>query len=582
MPRTVGVAAPFGTLPHSISTKFTESHAVQMNINEYHDGASQRTSQVANGRRSWKISKRLDPVSLIALRSFFEEAKGRAFNFYNPSETSPPYSHNPIGASGLYLVRFNGDWEQTNGMGRSDVSIELIEVADGTGAADIGGIPPGGGPGGDDGGGTTPGARTYGAGVPIDAVNLASSLTGSSGDYYRNFGPIPFGGWMWAFTLTENDPTGVADAQLGVYKSQDGTHWIRQDLDNAPFEATPSYPYWDGVSSVVKILVVDFESASPNTLTSTKLIDFDMSTGLFSAPYGATSLRVTPTGAIGGAASSFIDHPYVFQLSSGKLRIVYTFYYRDSFVDHGTGEPAGGSQAQIYYQDYTPGVGWSSRQIFPSQTVAWGTGYFLNSAVLDGDVIHAVYMPVTVRLASPPTFNEAFYVRINADGTFTTPQSLGAILSPDGGPHFLLNTGIISGNSLLIPVNKTNSPSSVGVLVGSPKSDPTFTYVDIAATTPSALNGVQMYHMGSQDVLAYWQTSPTTGNNSQVYMSTSTNGGTTWSTPALALDLDVRTPAPVSGKDIFDINAISLGTNLNGSVGLIYTSWASYYAPVFS
>lgn len=81
------------------------------------------------------MSKRLDASNLVALRNFYDAAKGGAFYFYNPSETQPPYSPNPTGTAGRYLVRFNSDWSQTTSMVRIDTAIELMEVAS---DADIG------------------------------------------------------------------------------------------------------------------------------------------------------------------------------------------------------------------------------------------------------------------------------------------------------------------------------------------------------------------------------------------------------------------------------------------------------------
>lgn len=129
MPGIVRGAIALGTLPFSLSTKFTESHAVQASINEYHDGSSQRTSLVVGGRRTWKLSKRLTAYQLGTLRDFWESLKNGAFYFYNPSETLPPFSHAPMGTSGRYLVRFANDWEQSNGMARSDTGVELVELA---------------------------------------------------------------------------------------------------------------------------------------------------------------------------------------------------------------------------------------------------------------------------------------------------------------------------------------------------------------------------------------------------------------------------------------------------------------------
>jgi hypothetical protein len=141
MPGVIGAAVAVATFPVNLSTKFVETHAVLANLNEYSDGSSQRKSLVLGGRRSWKLAKRLVPAEMVQLRTFWEDHTADAFNFYNPFETIPPFSRTPSG-SGLYIVRFASDWEQANGMARSDASCELIEVAGGT---DLGGgivVPP--------------------------------------------------------------------------------------------------------------------------------------------------------------------------------------------------------------------------------------------------------------------------------------------------------------------------------------------------------------------------------------------------------------------------------------------------------
>lgn len=129
MPATVRGAVPAGTLPYSLSTKFSELRTVPININEYHDGSCQRTALVNGARRSWKLSKRLTAFQSGLLADFQNSMNGQAFYFYNPSETFPEYSHAPTGTAGRYLVRFNNDWNRTFSMGRFDSDVELIEVA---------------------------------------------------------------------------------------------------------------------------------------------------------------------------------------------------------------------------------------------------------------------------------------------------------------------------------------------------------------------------------------------------------------------------------------------------------------------
>jgi len=53
------------------------------------------------------------------------------FFFYDVFETVPKFSYDQTGSSpyGRYVVRFDGPWEQTVGIGRSEVAIALIELA---------------------------------------------------------------------------------------------------------------------------------------------------------------------------------------------------------------------------------------------------------------------------------------------------------------------------------------------------------------------------------------------------------------------------------------------------------------------
>ena len=53
------------------------------------------------------------------------------FYSYDPYETSPKFSYDPTGVAttGRHTVRFNSDWQQSSGPARSDVEIELLELA---------------------------------------------------------------------------------------------------------------------------------------------------------------------------------------------------------------------------------------------------------------------------------------------------------------------------------------------------------------------------------------------------------------------------------------------------------------------
>ena len=132
MPGSVQNAAPTAVLPQSLCRAFAHERAYPLIENEYRNGESQRSVLATNSRKQWRLAKRLPAATLQALRNFYDARNGRAeeFYFYDPYETSPKFSYDPTGQStvGRYTVRFNGDWQQSSTPGRSDVSIELIEL----------------------------------------------------------------------------------------------------------------------------------------------------------------------------------------------------------------------------------------------------------------------------------------------------------------------------------------------------------------------------------------------------------------------------------------------------------------------
>ncbi len=133
MPGSVQNAAPATVLPHSLCRSFVHEREYPALENEYRNGESQRTVQAANSRKHWRLAKRLSPAQLAALRDFYDACNGpsEAFFFYDPYETSPKFSYDQTGqvTTGRYTVRFNSDWQQASGPGRSDVEIELLELA---------------------------------------------------------------------------------------------------------------------------------------------------------------------------------------------------------------------------------------------------------------------------------------------------------------------------------------------------------------------------------------------------------------------------------------------------------------------
>lgn len=133
MPGSVQNATPATVLPQSLSRAFAHERAYPLIENQYKNGESQRSVLATNSRKRWRLAKRLPAVLLQTLRNFYDARNGtsEAFFFYDPYETAPKFSYDPTGVStlGRYTVRFNGDWQQSSTPGRSDVSIELIELA---------------------------------------------------------------------------------------------------------------------------------------------------------------------------------------------------------------------------------------------------------------------------------------------------------------------------------------------------------------------------------------------------------------------------------------------------------------------
>ena len=391
----------------------------------------------------------------------------------------------------------------------------------------------------------------------------------------RRYGPISYGGALWAFPLTElGYPPPNPDLQLGVYKSTDGGKtWLRQDLADAP-SGDQNGPlndgqntgvvfansWWDGSSSKVTIVYVyaDLSCQSAFCFTRLSLVDFDMSTGTFGTPYATRSFFTGPAGAA-VCGWAWTEAFSLFKLSSGNFRFVWREEY---YCDDGSG-----FQSQLYFADYSPASGtWSSLNLFPNNVVAWGVQYFVYSTLQDADVIHAMYSNFDM---STNTW-EYWYVQISASGSFSSPINLNI----SGTLGFPSGTGVVSGDAILIPLTGS---FGAGVLRGTPKSSPTFALIPAGGFSPLPL---QMLHQPVADVLMWGDENPATLDQSLLYLSTSADSGLTWSPPLLIMSLDATPPTTYPGVDTVDIDSISLGLNLNGSLGFVITTeLASYLGP---
>ncbi|MFN3327013.1 MAG: hypothetical protein ACK5AZ_26260 [Bryobacteraceae bacterium] len=133
MPGSVQNAAPLTVLPASLSRAFVHEREYPVLDNEYRNGESQRSVLATNSRKRWRLAKRLIPTQLSSLRDFYDARWGptEPFYFYDPYETNPKFSHDPTGqaVAGRYTVRFAVPWEQSTSLARTDLTLELIELA---------------------------------------------------------------------------------------------------------------------------------------------------------------------------------------------------------------------------------------------------------------------------------------------------------------------------------------------------------------------------------------------------------------------------------------------------------------------
>jgi hypothetical protein len=120
-------------LPNSLCRAFTRIQEYPILKDEYRNGESQRGLLASNSRKRWRLAKRLTPALLQTFRDFYDARNGptEPFYFYDPYDTNPQFSHDPTGTAttGRYTVRFDCEWSQMSGLARSDVTIELIELA---------------------------------------------------------------------------------------------------------------------------------------------------------------------------------------------------------------------------------------------------------------------------------------------------------------------------------------------------------------------------------------------------------------------------------------------------------------------
>jgi hypothetical protein len=121
--------------PFALCRAFTESSAFAARVNEYHDGTTQRAAVVTTSRKSWKLTERLTPAQMATLRTFLLTYPTTAFYFYDLKQPTTGQlegaNYDPTGAAlpGRYSVRLNGDLIETIYIARTEIGVELVEIA---------------------------------------------------------------------------------------------------------------------------------------------------------------------------------------------------------------------------------------------------------------------------------------------------------------------------------------------------------------------------------------------------------------------------------------------------------------------
>lgn len=136
MPAAVAPANPTTVMPYSLAVSFQSTSQWPFQMNIYRDKSAQAASFADSSRRSWAQGKALTVSELQALRDFYlaRRKNQQEFYFYDVYETVPPqdaagYDPTGVKTAGRYVVRFEGEWNESQTLTRTRVSITLLQVS---------------------------------------------------------------------------------------------------------------------------------------------------------------------------------------------------------------------------------------------------------------------------------------------------------------------------------------------------------------------------------------------------------------------------------------------------------------------
>jgi len=132
------VGSPVRVFPHTLCRSFVQVSEIPAVVNEYRDGTTHRSKQADVPRRRWRMEKTLAAALAETLRDFFiTTCRGGlwAFYFYDPFEpaTGQPvgsnYDATGVSTQGRYKAVFVSQWQESLSIARTDVPLEILEVA---------------------------------------------------------------------------------------------------------------------------------------------------------------------------------------------------------------------------------------------------------------------------------------------------------------------------------------------------------------------------------------------------------------------------------------------------------------------
>lgn len=119
-------------MPQTLCTAFQQRRERFTDVNQYNDGSRQALAIPNSSRKRWSLASRLKPVDLQTLRNFYDQQFGGLFEFYfyDLYECVPQFSFDPTASAqaGLYIVVFDGVWQQSLDLGRCPAQFGLVEV----------------------------------------------------------------------------------------------------------------------------------------------------------------------------------------------------------------------------------------------------------------------------------------------------------------------------------------------------------------------------------------------------------------------------------------------------------------------